>query len=157
MIGRTREEFAANHAKILDSIPPAYRPFVEAIKDTGPRPGEAAAATGADFKPEAGAFVVQKESTRRGGQFSRQTAGRKDCVIFLRGATPELVQGLAAPHPTGPLFCRGNGRRFSGPRVVDQFAQVRKRTGPRKVTAYSDRHQFATDMINAGCRRTASR
>ena len=40
LIGNNREEIEETHKKILAAVPPSYRPLMQALKDTGARPGE---------------------------------------------------------------------------------------------------------------------
>ena len=136
---------------ILAAVPASYRPFIQALKDTGSRPGELCAVTAADFKPSIGAFVFHKESTRRGEQFSHKTARKKDRAIFLSGPTLELVKELVVNYPSGPLFRRKHDKPFTKVSIVDQFIKLRRKLPMPHLTAYSYRHSFATEMLKAGC------
>jgi integrase len=127
-----------------------WRPFIQALKDTGARPGEIAGATAADFKPDMGAFVFHKESNRRRGQFSHKTSKSKDRVIFLSGPTLTNVKELVEKYPTGSLFRRKNGKNFGKVNFVDRFMKLRRRLKMPHLTSYSYRHTFATEMLKAG-------
>jgi integrase len=164
LIGNSTEEIEANHKRILEASPAPYHAFLQALKDTGARPGELMAATAADFKPEMGAFVFQKEATRKRDSFSHKTARKKDRVIFLKGKTLETVKELVTLYPTGPLFRRvwpegsrhrrkatGAAPPFTRVSIVDRFLKLQKRLGMPNLSAVSYRHQFATSMILAGC------
>lgn len=164
LIGNTPEEVEANHKKILEASPAPYRPFLQALKDTGARPGELMAATAADFRPEMGAFVFQKEATRRRDQFSHKTSKKKDRVIFLSGPTLEAVRELAKFYPNGPLFRRvwpegsrhrrkaaGAAPPFTRVSLVDRFLKLQRKLGMPNLTCYSYRHQFATTLLQNGC------
>jgi integrase len=129
---------------------PHWHPFLQALKDTGARPGEIAGATAEDFKLEMGAFVFHKESNRRRGQFSHKTSKTKDRVIFLCEPTLSNVKELVAKYPTGPLFRRRNGKAFGKVNFVDRFMKLRRRLKMPHLTAYSYRHTFATEMLKAG-------
>jgi integrase len=150
LVGRNAKEIQENHRRILAAAPPSYRPFIQALKDTGARPGEIAAATAADFRPEMGAFVFHKESTRRLEQFAHKTAKRKDRVIFLAGETLDHVRSLTGIYPSGPLFRRAGDRPFGKVHIVDRFAKLRKQLGMPSLTGYSYRHTFATELLKAG-------
>lgn len=150
LLGTNAEEIEAAHKRILAVSRPHWRPFIQALKDTGARPGEIAAATAADFKPDMGAFVFHKDSTRKAGQFAHKTAKRKDRVIFLSGETLRNVRELVAKYPTGPLFRRKNGKAFGKVNFVDRFMKLRRRLKMPHLTAYSYRHTFATEMLKAG-------
>ncbi len=163
LIGNTTTEIEANHQKILDASPPPYRPFIQALKDTGARPGELMAATAAHFREDMGAFVFQKEATRTKEQFAHKTAKKKDRVLFLPGKTLETVKELVKLYPTGPLFRRtwpkgskhrrkaaGDAPPFTRVSIVDRFLKLQKKLQMPNLTAYSYRHTFATEMLKAG-------
>src|SRR5262249_32675165 len=83
LIGNNAEEIENNHQRVLQAAPKAYHPFIQALKDTGARPGELANATAADFDEELGSFVFKKESSRRKERFSHKTATKgKDRIIM---------------------------------------------------------------------------
>lgn len=151
LIGNDAAEVEASHRKILAAALPHYRPLIQALKDTGARPGELIAARAADFRPEIGALVFHKESTRRRDQFSHKTAKRKDRTIFLTGDTLALVRELVKKYPTGQLFRKKSGRPFLKFNVTDRFIKLQKKVKMPHLTAYSYRHQFATDMLKGGC------
>jgi integrase len=150
LLGSNAEEIEAAHAQIMKASRPHWHPFIQALKDTGARPGELAAATAADFKPHMGAFVFHKDSTRRADQFAHKTAKRKDRVIFLPEPTLTAVKELVAKYPSGPLFRRKNGKAFGKVNFVDRFMKLRRRLKMPHLTAYSYRHTFATEMLKAG-------
>jgi len=163
LIGSTPEEIEANHQRIMAASPPPYRPFIQALKDTGARPGELMGATAADFKADMGAFVFQKEATRTREQFAHKNAKRKDRVIFLSGATLPAVKDLVQQYPTGPIFRRtwpkgskhrrkatGDAPAFTRVSVIDRFLKLQKKLGMPNLTAYSYRHTYATELLKAG-------
>lgn len=151
LVGQNAEEIETNHRRILDAALPAYRPFIQALKDTGARPGELVAATAADFDADLGGFIFKKEGSRQKERFSHKTAGKgKDRVIFLTGPTLEEVKRLLAVYPEGPLFRRPNGGVMRKPHYVSLFTRIQKRLGWDEVTCYSYRHTFATEMLKAG-------
>ena len=163
LIGNTPEEIEANHKRILEASPASYHAFLQALEDTGARPGELMAATAADFEPEAGAFIFQKEATRKRDQFSHKTAKKKDRVIFLTGPTLETVKDLVKLYPTDPLFRRvwpegsrhrrkktGDAPPFTRVSVIDRFLELQKKLEMPNITANSFRHQKATSLLLAG-------
>ena len=120
-------------------------------------------ATAADFRPEMGAFVFQKDATRTRDQFAHKTAKKKDRVIFLSGLTLETVRELATRYPTGPLFRRawpegskhrrkagGEAPPFTRVSVVDRFLKLQRKLNMPNLTAYSYRHTYATELLKAG-------
>ena len=136
----------------METVPrPHRRPFIQALKDTGARPGELAAATAADFDEKLGAFVFRKEMTRRSDRFAHKTSKNKDRVIFLSGKTLEAFKELVKQYPTGQLFRRKNGGRpFDKVNFVDRFLKLSRRLRMPNLTAYSYRHTWATEMLKAG-------
>lgn len=151
LMGHTPEEIEANHQRVLAAAPPDFRPFIQALKDTGARPGELAAATADDFDPDLGAFVFQKEGTRRKERFSHKTATKgKDRVIVLSGPTAETVKRLVKEHRTGPVFRRKRGGVFKKFHYVGLFTRLQKKLKWGEVTCYSYRHTYATELLKAG-------
>lgn len=135
LLGSNADEIEAAHARIMKASRPHWHPFIQALKDTGARPGEIAAATAADFRPDMGAFVFHKESTRRAEQFAHKTAKRKDRIIFLPEPTLATVKELVAKYPTGPLIRRKNGKAFGKVNFVDRFMKLRRRLKMPNLTA----------------------
>src|SRR5262249_34471272 len=142
LIGNTLEEIETNHQRILAASPAPYHAFLQALKDTGARPGELMAATAADFKRDTGAFVFQKEATRKRDRFSHKTAKKEDRVIFLTGKPLETVRELVKRSPTGPIFRRvwpegsrhrrkatGDAPPFTRVSIIDRFLKLQKKLG----------------------------
>src|SRR5205085_4074992 len=104
LLGTNAQEIEAAHQRIMTTVRAHWRPFIQALKDTGARPGELAAATAADFDEALGAFVFRKEMSRRSDRFAHKTARHRDRVIVLTGPTQEAVKELVRVYPEGPLF-----------------------------------------------------
>jgi integrase len=150
LLGTNAQEIEATHQKIMTTVRAHWRPFIQALKDTGSRPGELAAATAADFDAKLGAFVFRKEMTRRSDRFAHKTSKHKDRVIFLPEPTLSTVKALMKQYPTGQLFRRRNGKPFEKVNFVDRFMKLRRRLRMPGLTAYSYRHTWATEMLKAG-------
>ncbi|HYH63312.1 MAG TPA: tyrosine-type recombinase/integrase [Urbifossiella sp.] len=150
LLGTNAAEIEAAHARILSVSRAHWHPFIQALKETGARPGELGAATAADFDEKIGGFVFRKEMSRRSDRFAHKNAKHRDRVIMLTGKTLATVKELVALHPTGPLFRRVNGKGFGKVTVVDRFIKLRKRLNMPGLTAYSYRHTWATEMLKAG-------
>jgi integrase len=163
LIGSNAAEITRNHNLIMEVAQPAFRPFLTVLANTGARPSEIANATASCFDPALGAFVYHADNVRGDGEHAHKTARKgKDRIIFLTGETLEIVRELVARHPDGLLFRPGPRHRgrsivHAGPaggwnlnRIVSEFARIRKRTGLKKVSAYSYRHTFATEWLKAG-------
>jgi integrase len=150
LLGTNAQEIEAAHQRIIAACRPHWRPFIQALKDTGARPGELAAATAADFDEKFGAFVFRKEMTRRSDRFAHKTSRHKDRVIYLVEPTLSVVKELVKRHPTGHLFRRRNGKAFDKVTIVDRFMKLRRQLKMTGFTAYSYRHTWATEMLKAG-------
>lgn len=150
LIGTTPEEVEQNHQRIMSIVRPHWKPFIQALKDTGARPSEIAAVKAEDFRPDMGAFLFHKQVSRKGDRFSHKTAKVKDRVIFLTGPTLDTVKELVKKLPRGPLFRRKNNKAFDRVTIVGRFVKLQKRLQMPALTAYSYRHTFATDMLKAG-------
>jgi integrase len=151
LIGNNVDEIDANHRKIIGYSKPWLKPFIQALKDTGARPGEIAAATAENFDPEAAAFVFRKASRMRSDRFKHKNASKgKERVIFLTGETLVTVRELVAKFPTGPLFRRKVNRGFHKTCIVMAFQKLQRKMKMPMLTAYSYRHTFATEMLKAG-------
>ncbi len=150
LLGTNTAEIEAMHARIMGVSRPHWRPFIQALKDTGARPGELCAATATDFDEKLGAFVFRKEMSRRSGDFAHKNAKHKDRVIMLTGQTLATVKELVTLFPTGKVFRRKNGKPFGRVNVVDRFIKLRRRLKVKGLTAYSYRHTWATELIKAG-------
>ncbi len=151
LLGSDAEEIERNHQRILKGAPVAYHPFIQALKDTGARPGELAAATADDFDESLGAFVFKKEGSRRNDRFSHKTATKgKDRVIMVSGPTLDTVRQLVKQFPHGPVFRRRRGGVIKRFHYVGLFTRIQKKLGWETVTCYSYRHTFATELLKAG-------
>jgi integrase len=143
LLGETAAEVEATHQRILAASSPHWKSLLQALRDTGARPGELIAATAADFDAKIGAFVFRKEMSRRSDRFAHKTSRHRDRVIMLTGPTLETVKELAGRRPEGPLFRRPNGNPFTRELVIDRFMKLRRRLGIPGLTAYSYRHTWA--------------
>ena len=151
LMGQNAEEIEKNHQRVLKASPAAYHPFIQALKDTGARPGELAAASAADFDESLGAFVFKKEGSRRKERFSHKNATKgKDRVIMLCGPTLANVKELVKLYPSGPVFRRKRGGVLQRFHYVSLFTRIQKKLKWDEVTCYSYRHSFATEMLKAG-------
>lgn len=150
LLGTTAEEIEATHARILAALPSHWPPFVQALKDTGARPGELGAASAKDFDDKLGAFIFRKEMSRRNDQFSHKTSKYRDRVIVLTEPTLSTVRELVTLYPEGPLFRRQDGGPFDRVNVVDRFIKLRKQLKMPGLSAYSYRHSLCHSLLKAG-------
>lgn len=121
---------------------PSLRDFLEAIIQTGCRPGEAAKVEAKDFDPVAATWTIQGKTTRKTGRLR---------VVYLTPSIVEDCRRLAAEHPTGPLYRNHFGRPWSVWAYGDSIRRIRNRIGlGPEVVAYAMRHVFATDALERG-------
>jgi integrase len=133
-------QFAAVLGTVAD---PAFRELLVALRLTGARPGELARLTAADCDPARGVAVLRRHKTEG-------DAGRPRVILLPAGAA-ELVARRTAEFPEGPIFRNTKGRPWTRNAMACRFARIRARLGyGGEVTAYSLRHQFATDGLAAG-------
>jgi site-specific recombinase XerD len=136
---RTRVLTADERAAILAAIKDRqFREFVQALLDTGARPGEVARVTAADADLDRGMWVLEKHKS------AKKT--KKPRVIYLTPAMVELTRRLMAEHPEGPLF-RGprGGKPFTPNGIRCRFRRLREKLPKLKhFVAYSARHTWAT-------------
>ena len=94
---RTRVLSLNERAEIFAAIKDEqFREFVQAMFETGCRPGEVASVTAADADLNLGVWVLQKHKT------AKKT--KKPRVIYLTPAMVELTRKLMAKNTEGPLF-----------------------------------------------------
>ena len=142
---RTRVLSPEEQAEILAAIKDEpLREFVQAMIDTGCRPGEVARVTAADADLTLGVWVLKKHKT------SKKTG--KPRVVYLTPAMVELTRKLATKYPDGPLF-RGprNKKPFTRNGIRCRFRRLREKLPHLKhFVAYSARHSFATTALVNG-------
>jgi integrase len=139
--------------RLLDAASPPLRRVLVALLNTGARPGEILKATAAAWDDELGALVYHPEQTRLEGEVAHKTSRRRNKVRVIRftGDALDMVRGLVATHPTGPLFRTLFGGAWTGSELAKRFGRLRKRLGlPRAALPYSFRHVFATKWLEAG-------
>ena len=74
----------------------------------------------------------------------------KPLVIRCNGCLSTLTRILAHHRPSGPLFLNSRGEPWTKNAIVLSFRRIRDAIGEKKITAYSYRHAFATDALEAG-------
>jgi integrase len=144
---------AEEKAEVLNCIKDeSFRRFVQALHETGARPGEIAKVTANDVDLGLGLWILKKHKT------SKKTGG-KPRVIYLTPAMVSLTKELMTENPTGPLFTTMKRVRMRDGTLVRRgytkngircrFRELRKKLphiGP-KLIAYSYRHSFATEAL----------
>lgn len=121
----------------------AWKDFLVAIWETGCRPGELAEVTGDRFDPEAGTLTVVNKTRRKTREPHR--------LIHLTPFMVELCTELVARNPPGPIFLNARGTPWTRNAMACRFLRLRTSIGlPKGVTAYSARHGYVTDALEAG-------
>jgi integrase len=85
--------------------------------------------------------------------FSKHKTGKKTqkpLVIRLSPCLETLTRILASSNEKGPLFLNFHGKKWTKDGLALRFRRVRERLNLEGITAYSYRHSFATDALEAG-------
>jgi integrase len=144
VLRRERVVTAGEHETITATVrDDAFRTFLAAMRGTGCRPGEVAKVTAEQFDADEGTWTFRRHKTVKKTNRPR--------VVYLTPALVELCRQLAARHPEGPLFRNSRGKPWSTNAIRCRFRRLRAKLkmGPG-VVAYSYRHTFATEGLEAG-------
>jgi integrase len=145
---------------ILKGCHAPMRAYLRALRDTGARPGEIAAAEAQHYDPRLRAFVFRWDA--KTGFVHKTTAKtRRDRVIHLTDDLAAMVEGLIAKYPTGPLFRNSRGKPYTPEHrqwhlpVLRESVAVKRWMeahgfAPRCLTYYSFRHTFITNWVASG-------
>lgn len=138
-----REAMVADvdRAAILAAVPDrAFQLFLFALGQTGARPKEVRTVTAADVRDRV--WVLRSKDFKATGKLRH---------VYLTPAMVELCRELAGRHPTGPLFRNTEGNPWTKDAVVLRLLRLKERLGlDPKVCAYSFRHTWITDALEAG-------
>jgi integrase len=131
----TSEEIATIRGAV---VPGPFRDFLDALIESGCRPGEAAKVEAKDVDLEQATWTIEfKGNPRR--------------VIYLTPALLEITRRLVAANPTGPIFRTERGEPWTRNTYGIRFRRLRDRLGLGKdVTAYLLRHAYVTDALVSG-------
>lgn len=126
-------------AVVLEQVRPAeLRDLLTFLAETGARPGEGAAITGADVDLGAGLAMLAEHKTEGKTHQPR--------VIVLSATAKALVGRLMEEQPEGPLFRNARGRPWTRNAMACGFRRLRAKTGlGSTATSQAMRHRFATD------------
>jgi integrase len=129
-------------ATLTAAARPTLRMILEAIIQTGCRPGEAIKATASDFDPVAGTWTFPGKTTRKTGRLR---------VVYLTPSVIEACKGLRVENPQGSLYRNLYGQPWTDKSLGDAVRRLRKKLGlGPEVVAYAMRHVFVTDALERG-------
>jgi integrase len=138
----TDEQVGAILAAVRDR---AFRDFLTALRETGARPGEVMTITAAETNADRGVWVLPPRRQKTGGKTGLPR------VVFLTPRMVEVTRERAAEHPEGPIFRNARGGPWTRFALKNRFWRLRAKLGyGGEATAYSYRHGYATDALEAG-------
>lgn len=147
--------------KVYQVAKGSTRDLIAFLRDTGCRPGEAAMAEAKHYDPQLRAIVIPAQG--REGEATHKTARTgKPRVIYLRGEAEKLVLKLLRRHRKGPLLrssrphrvgdAKGQCWAWTSEAIKEALGRLRKKTGIKRLMAYSFRHTFAVVALRSGVR-----
>ena len=121
----------------------AGRDLLQALVESGCRPGEVYRLTARDVDLEAGTWSVIDKIRHKTGEERR--------TVHLTPSLVNLSRRLVERWPEGPIFRNRSGRPWTRNAVACRFARLRARgvASPGDV-AYALRHLYVTDALERG-------
>ena len=129
----------------IKTAKPSFQELLIFIREVGCRPGEAT------MMERRHVDLPNREVRFKIGE--DKTSGKTDRprVIHLSDKAVEILQGLVAQHPTGPLFRNSAGRAWNRHSINCAVRKIRERTHlDGRAVVYALRHQWATDALARG-------
>jgi integrase len=142
---RRREKLVSlvEHQAMLARTDRHFHPFLQALRETGARPGELRQLTATMVDLNGGRWILPQHKT------VKKTG--KPRIIYLSPAMIALTRELLGKHPEGFLFRNRHGRAWTDSAVRCRMRRLRTKLGlPDGTVAYSYRHAFATDALAKG-------
>jgi len=131
------------HEQMIGATDPDFALFLNALKETGARPGEVMKVAAADVDPTGQMWILKQHKTANKTQRPR--------VIYLTPSMVEITRKLIERYPEGPLFRSGDGKPWNRNSVRLRMSRLRKRLNlPAGTVAYAYRHSFATNGLVNG-------
>lgn len=142
--GRKRERLptAEETAQILQHASPAFRQIYQALRQSGARPSELAAATVADWDRTAGVIELEKH----------KTAGKtgKKRRIGVGEQLQRMLLVAIGDRTSGPIFRSPRNQPWTSAGLTQTFSRLRTRAGlPGDLVLYLARHEHATALCKA--------
>ena len=134
-----------DHAKLVKQCHKLKRsrPFalvLIALRHSGARPIQVREMTAANFVNDAWVFRSHKTSGKT----------RKPLIVRCGGCLHTLTRILVHHRPKGPLFLSAEGTAWPKDGIVLRFKRLRESVKLEGISAYSYRHTYATDALQAG-------
>lgn len=131
-----------DYQEVLAQIPvtdPFYD-FVVFLWTSGCRPQEARAIEPRHVEIDRERIVFPAEESK---------GKRQKRIIYLQGATLEIITRLLPLHPEGKLFRNKRGDAWTKYSICNRFIRISRKTGKR-MFAYAARHGFGTRKLIQG-------
>lgn len=120
-----------------------FRVLLEALRETGCRPGEACRLTADRVDLSAGTWTVSNKTRRATGEQTR--------TVYLSDRARTITRELIERHPSGHVFLNVRGRPWTRNAIALRMGRLGKRLGfGGEAVAYSLRHDFATTALERG-------
>lgn len=118
-----------------------FKELVTVMFASGTRPQEIRRIEARHYESELVRLVLLREESK--GRKRRR-------VIYLDDISREIVERLAACHPSGPLFRNSRGQPWTADALSARFRRLRIKLGMPKLCAYTLRHSYAHWQLTAG-------
>ena len=124
------------------NVSPDFATYLTVLEQTGCRPySEAANLSAPDIDWENGRTVLRKHKNANKG---------KTRVVYFPPALLDVLKGLAAKYPTGPLLRNRLGNAWARPNVNHYTRRVYRKLKMEKFCPYSYRATYITDALVKG-------
>lgn len=140
--GRERDQLPSpdETRRILDQGAEDFRQIYRALRLTGARPGELAAATIEQIDRRAGEIVLVDHKTAG-------KTGKPRRIAIGHPALEEILRAEIGDRTSGPIFRRASGRPWTVPALSTAYRNARRAAGlPEGLVLYLTRHEHATQL-----------
>jgi integrase len=136
----TADQVERIYSAVLDR---PFRDLLDALRETGCRPGEITRLTADGVNLDVGTWTVVNKT--------RHATGDPTRTIHLTEAMVELSRRLIGENPVGPLFVNRRKNAWTRNAMAWRFGRLRRKLGiGPEATAYAFRHLYATDALERG-------
>ncbi|SFI92486.1 tyrosine-type recombinase/integrase [Planctomicrobium piriforme] len=131
------------HQQMLEASDKYFRPFLQALRETGARPGEITNVTAADVDLERRLWVLKEHKTAYKTERPR--------LILMTDSMLALTRERIEQWPEGPLFRNKLGQPWTVNSVRLRMQRLRKVLNlPANIVAYAYRHTYTTNGLANG-------